>query len=72
MKVFADGRWHVATKHSAIMVEVSEQDKWALARMAPDATCYAEFHDADPRTEPERLTWMQAMKRLISRKDNAV
>ena len=72
MKVFADGRWHVATKHSGIMIQLTDEDKWAISHMSPKDTCYAVFNRYDPRSDIAKREWMQAMKRLINRKDDAV
>lgn len=42
-----------------IMVILSDQDKFNIAHMAPEATRYAEFDDDLGWTNEQKIEWMQ-------------
>lgn len=59
MRIKIGDTWHEAEPGKAIMVELSDDDKSNLSRMAPEATKYAVFTDDDPRTREQKLEWME-------------
>jgi hypothetical protein len=59
MRIKIGNEWHEATAEKPVMVELSEDDKWNIAHMAPEATKYATFTDDDKRSKDEKLAWME-------------
>lgn len=58
MRVKVGDTWHEASPESPIMVELTEQDRWNIANMAPEATRYACFSCECPKTAHEKYEWM--------------
>jgi hypothetical protein len=60
MRIKIGNRWYECKADQSIMIELTEADKMNIAKMAPDATKYACFDDADERTIDEKLAWMKS------------
>lgn len=58
MRVKVGNTWHECNPGQPIMVELTDADKRNIAGMAPSATRYAVFDDADQTTPAEKLDWM--------------
>ena len=59
MRVKVGHWWFAPSKDLPVMVELTEQDKWNIAHMAPEATKYACFADDDPMDEEQKKQWMK-------------
>ena len=58
MRIKAGDKWFECTPDSPIMVELTPADKANIEAMPEQATKYACFSDAAPRTREERFAWM--------------
>lgn len=59
MRVKVGNQWFEAAEGQPVMVELTEADKANISNMAPAATKYACFSDADTTTADEKTTWMK-------------
>lgn len=60
MRIKIGNKWFESKIDQPIMVEFTPKDKVNVARMHPEATCYAEFADDDPisKDEDKMYAWM--------------
>lgn len=59
MRIKVGDDWHHVEPGKAIMVELTDADRRNIANMAENATKYAVFDDADPRSTNQKLAWME-------------
>lgn len=58
MRVKFGSNWLECGPGAPLMVELSDADRRNIANMAPDATKYAVFDDADATSAEDKLAWM--------------
>lgn len=67
MRFKVGNSWFFVGPAQALMIELTEADKKNIAAMVPGATKYAAFDDHDPRSNEERLAWMDDAVRTPAR-----